>query len=137
MVTEAAQPPAPLATIAALWPSPAQTPAPAPQLPKARAVSSPPKPVLKSARPQTVAVKFALNKPDAKSVSVCGEFNQWSIGAAPMKRRHDGQWETVLELAPGRYQYKFVIDGEWMPDPTARENIPNPHGSLNSVITVS
>jgi len=159
MVTEAAQPqpPAPLATIAALWPS-AQTPAPtpAPQLPKARAVSSPPPlapapqpakarpasspaaaPALKASKPQTVAVKFALTRPDAKSVSVCGEFNGWSVGATPMKRRRDGQWEAFLELKPGRYQYKFVIDGEWVADPTARENIPNPHGSLNSVIAVS
>jgi hypothetical protein len=164
--TAAAQPSTPLATIAALWPSPSQkaAPTPAPQLPKARAVSSPPPlppapqpkaasapqpakarpvpspssaPAPKASRPQTIAVKFALTNPDAKSVSVCGEFNGWSIGASPMKRRRDGQWETVLELNPGRYQYKFVVDGEWLTDPAARESIPNPHGSLNSVIAVS
>ena len=153
----AAQPSTPLTTIAALWPSPPQTPAPAPapHLPKARAVSSPPlapapqppksrpvssppvTPALKASKPQTVSVKFTLTKPDAKSVSVCGEFNGWSVGATPMKRRRDGQWETVLELKPGRYQYKFVVDGEWLHDPVARESITNPHGSLNSVIAVS
>jgi 1,4-alpha-glucan branching enzyme len=100
-------------------------------------VSSPPTPALKAAKPQTSAVKFTLTKPDAKVVSVCGEFNEWSVGTTPMKQRRDGQWETVLELKPGRYQYKFVVDGEWLSDPAARENVPNPHGSLNSVIAVS
>jgi 1,4-alpha-glucan branching enzyme len=100
-------------------------------------VSSPPATALKPAKPQTVAVKLTLTKPDAKSVSVCGDFNGWSVGATPMKRRPNGQWETALELKPGRYQYKFVADGEWLSDPAARENVPNPHGSLNSVIAVS
>jgi hypothetical protein len=49
----------------------------------------------------------------------------------------DGHWETTVELAPGRYEYKFVRDGEWMPDLLALENVLNPHGTLNSVIHVS
>jgi 1,4-alpha-glucan branching enzyme len=53
-----------------------------------------------------------------------------------MKRRGDGQWETTLALEPGRYQYKFVVDGKWTHDPNARENVTNEHGSLNSVIEI-
>jgi 1,4-alpha-glucan branching enzyme len=53
-----------------------------------------------------------------------------------MKRHTDGHWETTAALAPGRYQYKFLIDGQWIPDPLARENVRNYHGTLNSVVEV-
>jgi 1,4-alpha-glucan branching enzyme len=69
-------------------------------------------------------------------VSLTGDFNGWSPNATSMKRCDDGHWETTLELAPGRYEYKFVRDGEWMPDLLARENVLNGYGTLNSVIEV-
>jgi 1,4-alpha-glucan branching enzyme len=53
-----------------------------------------------------------------------------------MKRQADGHWEASLALPPGRYQYKFVVDGQWLPDPNAHELIPNDFGSLNSVMEV-
>ena len=53
-----------------------------------------------------------------------------------MKRYDDGHWEATVEKAPGRDEYKFVRDGEWMPDLLARENVLNRHGTLNSVIEV-
>jgi 1,4-alpha-glucan branching enzyme len=53
-----------------------------------------------------------------------------------MTRQEGGRWETALALWPGRYQYKFVVDGQWMNDPNARENILNQHGSFNSVVEV-
>jgi 1,4-alpha-glucan branching enzyme len=85
---------------------------------------------------KTLSISFALHKPDAKRVSLCGEFNGWSPSANPMKRQGGGLWETTLALTPGRYQYKFIVDGEWIPDPAAQRNVPNEHGSLNSVIEV-
>jgi 1,4-alpha-glucan branching enzyme len=53
-----------------------------------------------------------------------------------MRRDSSGYWETTVDLAPGRYQYKFVVDGEWIPDPLAREHAWNHHGTLNSVLEV-
>ena len=94
---------------------------------------SSPKPV---AIPTSVRVLFALDAPEAGQVSVCGEFNEWRAGVASLKRRGDGGWEATLELRPGRYQYKFVVDGNWIHDPNAAINVPNAHGSLNSVIEV-
>jgi 1,4-alpha-glucan branching enzyme len=85
---------------------------------------------------KTVNVVFALLEPDAKQVSLCGDFNDWSPDATPMKRQDDGHWEATVQLAPGRYQYKFIIDGEWIPDPLAHDNVWNQHGTLNSVIEV-
>ena len=86
--------------------------------------------------PKTLSVSFALHKPDAKRVSLCGDFNGWSPTATPMKRHDDGHWGTTVTLAPGRYQYKFAVDGEWIADPAAQKNVPNEHGSLNSVVEV-
>lgn len=83
-----------------------------------------------------VKVTFVLPICDAKRVSLSGEFNGWSPDTTPMKRHQDGHWETTVDLAPGRHQYKFVRDGEWIPDLLAHENVWNQHGTLNSVIEV-
>ena len=83
-----------------------------------------------------VKVTFVFPEPTAQRVTLCSEFNGWSPDATPLQRQADGHWETTVALAPGRYQYKFVVDGRWIPDPLARENVPNPHGTLNSVVEV-
>jgi hypothetical protein len=87
------------------------------------------------ARPK-VKVTFVLLDLGAKQVSLSGDFNGWSPNATPMRRDASEPWETTVDLAPGRYQYKFVADGEWIPDPLAHENVWNQHGTLNSVIEV-
>jgi len=54
-----------------------------------------------------------------------------------MISRADGRlWEKRLLLPPGRYEYKFVVDGVWMHNPDAGENVRNAFGSLNSVVEV-
>ena len=81
---------------------------------------------------------FTLERPEAQIVYLCGDFNEWSPRSLRMFRRTpSGPWERRVTLEPGRHQYKFIVDGEWIHDPAARENTPNPHGSLNSVIEVS
>jgi 1,4-alpha-glucan branching enzyme len=86
---------------------------------------------------KTIEVTFALEGGDARAVYLCGDFNAWSPAILHMIRRNeDGHWEKRLALEPGRYEYKFVVDGEWIHDPNACENVPNPHGSLNSVVEV-
>jgi hypothetical protein len=83
--------------------------------------------------PATAKITFTLNAPEANRVFLSGEFNAWSPDATPMHKQDGGQWAATLALAPGRYQYKFLADGEWIHDPEAWENVPNQHGSLNSV----
>ena len=130
------------ARIAATAPKPAAAPAtpssptahpPPPKSPEKAAVAAP---VAKPTAPKALSVSFALHKPDAKGVAVCGDFNGWSPSATSMKRHNDGHWETTVALAPGRYQYKFLVDGDWLLDPAAQKNVPNEHGSLNSVVEV-
>ncbi|NBB78087.1 MAG: hypothetical protein GVY36_01355, partial [Verrucomicrobia bacterium] len=72
---------------------------------------------------------------NAGSVSVVGEFNDWNTGTNPM-RRIDGTWMDTMALAPGRYAYKFVIDGSWEPDPANPEREPDGHGGYNSILYV-
>jgi hypothetical protein len=99
---------------------------------KAAVVAQAPKPTAT----KTVNVKFVLLDLGAKQLSLSGDFNGWSPTATPMKRNDDGHWEATVALAPGRYEYKFVVGGEWIPDPLARENVWNSRGTLNSVIEV-
>jgi len=93
-------------------------------------------PATASTAAKAFKVTFALFAPKAKHVSLCGEFNGWASDATLMKRDDGGNWETTVALPPGRYEYKFVVDGQWILDPQARESVGNCHGTLNSVAQV-
>ena len=114
------------------------SPAPA-AAPISRTAATPKSEEIKSAaapvKSDTVKATFSLDAASAGQVSLCGTFNGWKPGATPMSRK-GARWEAVLELLPGRYLYKFVIDGQWIHDSNAQENVYNEHGSLNSVIDV-
>jgi hypothetical protein len=81
-----------------------------------------------------VHLEFA--HPTAMLVCIAGTFNDWSPEATPMVPLGNGRWIKDLALPPGLYEYRVVVDGEWMDDPLARETIPNPFGGLNSVLNV-
>jgi len=82
-------------------------------------------------------VAFILISPGAETVYLCGDFNEWFPAGLPMIQRGDGRlWEKRLLLPPGRYEYKFIVDGVWSHNPDAGTNVPNAFGSLNSVLEV-
>jgi 1,4-alpha-glucan branching enzyme len=74
---------------------------------------------------------FSLSAPHAESVLIAGDFNDWN--PAPMKRDKKGVWKASLNLAPGTYQYRFFVDGEWQSDPSCSDFVENPFGTLNCV----
>ena len=78
-----------------------------------------------------------LVKPEAKSVFVAGSFNEWNPARTPLTRANDGKWVGDLNGISGRHEYLFVVDGQWLPDPNARESVQNPFGGKNSVLIVS
>ena len=78
-----------------------------------------------------------LVKPEAKSVFVAGSFNEWNPARTPLTRSNDGKWVGDLSGISGRHEYLFVVDGQWLPDPNARESVQNPYGGRNSVLVVS
>jgi len=73
--------------------------------------------------------------PDADQVSVAATFNNWSTTANPM-RYLDGWWITEINLPPGKHQYRYVVDGSWISDPTNPEKVEDGGGNVNSIIVV-
>ncbi len=66
---------------------------------------------------------------------MAGSFNGWDPEADRMSKK-DGVFRIKLNLAPGRYEYKFVVDGQWYNDPAAATQAPNEFGDVNSVVQV-
>lgn len=82
-------------------------------------------------------VTFRFAAPKGCCVSVAGTFNGWSDDEHVLKHSaRSGFFQDTLTLSPGRYEYKFVVDGTWIADPACPDWVPNEHGSLNSVILV-
>jgi 1,4-alpha-glucan branching enzyme len=83
-------------------------------------------------------VDFVLETSGAERVYLCGDFNDWQPASLRMIGNPDaGLWQKRLSLPSGRYEYKFNVDGRWIHDPGAQQNVTNAFGSLNSVLEVS
>ncbi len=120
---------------------------PKPTAPKARSTapnatekpatekSTPEKPKEPKEKSREKPVEFRLNMPQARSVMVVGTFNNWDPSKTPMQK-DGGNWKANIPLAPGRYEYRFVADGQWLSDPNAKESVGNDFGSTNSVLVV-
>jgi hypothetical protein len=74
--------------------------------------------------------------PDAKEVTVAGNFNNWHPEATPLKTTGAGKWVVRLRLRSGQYEYLFVVDGKWSEDPQASLRVTNPYGAFNSALLV-
>ena len=81
-------------------------------------------------------VIFEFSAPKAREVCLAGDFNGWDTSTNPMKRDRKGLWKATLPLAPGRYEYRFLADGQWENDPSCSCCVPNQFGSMNCVRTV-
>jgi 1,4-alpha-glucan branching enzyme len=75
--------------------------------------------------------EFSFVAPQAGSVFLSGDFNQWSTSSHPLKKGIEGKWKISLSLSPGQYQYRFWVDGEWQNDPNSSECVANPFGTSN------
>ena len=81
--------------------------------------------------------QFVLLAPQAASVALVGDFNDWDPARSPMRAAHSGLWATIVPLAPGRYHYAFLVNGvEWRRDPAAPLALDDDFGSPSSVVTV-
>lgn len=92
-----------------------------------------------AARVDTVhLVRFVIREPGAQRVSLVGDFNGWSRDATPLEASADAAtWTLTLPLAPGRYEYAFVVDGErWVADPSAR-SVQDEFGGETSVLRLA
>ena len=89
-------------------------------------------------------IEITCHAPDAQAVFVAGDFNDWSTTSTPMNRTDEGVWAVKLKLEPGRYEFKFLIDGHWCCEPGCRDGdlacpncVVNAFGTMNRLIEVT
>ncbi|HKX18775.1 MAG TPA: hypothetical protein VJT33_12250 [bacterium] len=84
-----------------------------------------------------VAFRFDGRRvPNARLVSLVGAFNRWDSAAEPLRRGSDGWWTTDVLLAPGEYEYMFLVDGVAWNDPLDDGRSANVWGGHYSVRVV-
>ncbi len=91
------------------------------------------------AKKKTVpSTEFSLHAPGANEVYLAGDFNGWQSDAKDYRlRKFKGDiWKKMLKLKPGRYEYQFVVDGQWWCDPENDNRITNPYCTENSIIDI-
>ena len=72
-----------------------------------------------------------------KQVNLFGQFNSWDRGNLPMSDSDgNGIYEIRIPLDPGRYEYKFFVDGKELIDPINPVKVPNGLGDYNSVLVI-
>ena len=81
-------------------------------------------------------VNFEYYAPLARAVHLAGTFNDWDPADCALRKEADGKWRANLSLAPGRYEYRYLVDGAWENDQRPVECVPNAFGSWNCVVTV-
>ncbi len=86
--------------------------------------------------PEKRQVIFTLYAPEAREIFLAGNFNQWNTQSLRMKRDKKGIWKLKTPLSPGRYEYKFYVDGHWFEGPTGTEQVLNPFGTQNFVLEI-
>src|ERR1043166_6135737 len=80
-------------------------------------------------------VIFTIEAPAARHVQLAGDFNDWTPDAVEMEAVGP-VWKKTLKLTPGRYRYRYVIDGEWHSDPHNATIEPSPFGGGDSVLVL-
>ncbi|OYU46648.1 MAG: hypothetical protein CFE44_01065 [Burkholderiales bacterium PBB4] len=81
-------------------------------------------------------VDFQLAQPQAKSVFLAGEMTSWDAGKQAMQQGPDGVWRLSLDLPPGQWLYKFVVDGQWVHDPQGPDHDADGRGGRHSMVWV-
>jgi hypothetical protein len=95
-------------------------------------------------RPETVSttapipVQFVLVAPDARSVAVVGDFNNWGLGdTALVAENHNGVWSVSAPVPAGVHRYAFLVNGkQWVADPTAPRAAGDDFGQPSSALVV-
>jgi chromosome partitioning protein len=93
--------------------------------------------LLKAELPKLTEINFSVFAPDAKEVFLVGEFNNWRADDNSRMTGEKGTWQKKLGLNPGKYRYRFVIDGSWIEDTANPLKELNPYGSQDSLVEVS
>jgi hypothetical protein len=87
----------------------------------------------------TQQVRIIFFSPEASSVALVGDFNEWGQREVTFTQSSDrGVWEFSMALNAGVYHYNLLVDGErWMANPKSSTLVPDGFGGYNSVLVVS
>ena len=95
-------------------------------------------------QPTSRATPFACHAPSAQAVFLAGTFNAWDPKATPMIKDAEGNWDPAVALPPGRFEFKFLVDGTWCCEPGCEgphqgcpKCVPNSSGTMNRFIEVT
>ena len=79
-------------------------------------------------------IRFTLSGFEAaRNASLAGDFTGWK----PVRmRKQKGSFALTASVKPGRHQYKFLVDGQWVADPDGDSWAVSPIGTVNSLATV-
>jgi len=93
--------------------------------------------MLASALPaHATPASFSIAAPAARQVFLAGEMTDWDAGKVAMQRDRNGTWHTALDLEPGQWLYKFVVDGQWVQDPATPDHDADGQGGQHSFVFV-
>lgn len=93
--------------------------------------------LLQEAKQRQRNINFSFLAPEAGNVYVVGDFNKWTIDEMALARRSpEGVWNKSVTLKPGRYRYKFVVDGTWVEDPNNNIVEQNTFGGKDSILDI-
>ena len=85
-----------------------------------------------------IPVQFVLVAPEARSVAVVGDFNNWGLGdTALVAENHNGVWSVSATVPAGVHRYAFLVNGkQWVADPTAPRAADDDFGQPSSALVV-
>ena len=101
---------------------------------KAKTKKAPP---TEKSRSHAASIEFTVMAPEAQEVFLVGDFNGWQAEGFQMRKFKDGICRKKVQLKPGRYEYLFIVDGDWWTDPQNDARCSNPFGLENSVIQIN
>lgn len=91
----------------------------------------------RAGQPRGHRVAFTYVGEPGKQVFVAGSFNEWNPAErALVDKKGNGEYFVRFLLKSGTYQYKLVVDGQWILDPTNTKLAPNEFGGNNNVLEV-
>ena len=88
--------------------------------------------IIKKGKSQVTFVHHPRN--NCATVQVVGSFNDWNPDRGRMTKQKDGSYRKRLQLPSGEYRYKFLVDGQLVLDMEAEGQVPNIHGTLDSLV---
>lgn len=84
---------------------------------------------------RTVRLVFCSAIRNPGTVAVAGDFSEWE--SIPMEKVDENCFALSLRLRPGKYEYSFLVDGKWVPDPLSPRVVADGFGGVNSILVVN